>query len=605
MKREIIKWVIYSFISSAAAGQGWAQGNEALADQYYKSNDCEKAIIVYKTVLEDAFNRMALKNFIDCLIKTQQIEEGEKYLKKAIKSDNLNANWYYLYWGTLLEAKNKPEDALKKYKQAIASIGERIDQNREMADEFRRIEHADMSLIALKKAREVAKRPDLFQLEVASIYRDLNQPEDMINELLAYGVQYQNVELVQNMLQDYLRDEKEQILLENELYKKIQSYPNEGFYTELLIWYQIQKKDFYKAFIQEKALDRRFKHQGERLFNLGLLAAQNLDYGSAENIFDYLVQQYPQGNIYPVARRMAIFVKEQRVRTSYPINASDVKNLISQYQKLIADLGSNNRTVESFRNIANLYAFFLSDFDKAIIALQTAVEVGASNQNFVDNCKLDLGDIYLLKGEPWEASLLYSQVEKSQKENLLGYDAKLRNAKLHYYSGDFDLARDILNILKKATSREIANDANDLSLLIMDNTGLDSSETAMKEYAYIELLLFQNKKYVAIDSLKSMLTKYSKHSLTDELLWLTAKTFISLDSNQKAVKYLNIINENFSHDILGDNALFELGKLYEEKLKDKTAAMKIYQEILNKYPGSIFVAESRKRFRLLRGDLIN
>ncbi len=538
-------------------------------------------------------------------MRLQQWEEGEKYLKKAVKLDAVNANWYYLYWGLLLDGKNKPLDAIKKYKQAISSIGQRIDQNREMADEFRRIEHSDMSLLVLQDAREIAKSPDLFQLEIASVYRDLNRTEDMINELLSYGIKYHSIELVQNMLQDFLKGENDQQLLESELYQKIQKYPNEGFYNELLIWYQIQKKDFYKAFIQEKALDRRFKHQGERLFNLGLLASQNLDYSTAASIFDYLVKEYPNGNIYPVSRRMAIYVREQQVRNTFPINHSEVRKLIGQYQKLITDLGSNLRTVEAYRNLANLYAFYLQDFDNAITALEKAVEVGKSNQNFVDNCKLDLGDIYLLKGEPWEASLLYSQVEKSQKDNILGYDAKLRNAKLHYYKGDFDLAKDVLNILKKATTREIANDANDLSLLIMDNTGLDSNEIAMQEYANIELLLFQNKKYAALDSLQAMLEKYPKHSLTDELLWLTAKTYISLDSNQAALKYLNNLNENFGHDILGDDALFEIGKLYEEKLKDKNAAMKIYEEILNKYPGSIFVAESRKRFRFLRGDLIN
>src|SRR5690606_8145510 len=106
--------------------------------------------------------------------------------------------------------------------------------------------------------------------------------------------------------------------------------------------------------------------------------------------------------------------------------------------------------------------------------LQLAIEISKNDKGFIDRCKLDMGDIYLLKGEPWEATLLYSQVEKSQKEELLGYEAKLRNARLHYYKGDFELSKDVLDILKQATSREIANDAGALSLLIMDNTGLDS-----------------------------------------------------------------------------------------------------------------------------------
>jgi tetratricopeptide (TPR) repeat protein len=38
---------------------------------------------------------------------------------------------------------------------------------------------------------------------------------------------------------------------------------------------------------------------------------------------------------------------------------------------------------------------------------------------------------------------------------------------------------------------------------------------------------------------------------------------------------------------------------------DHDKAMELYREILQKFPGSIFGAEARKRFRNLRGDTIN
>ena len=49
----------------------------------------------------------------------------------------------------------------------------------------------------------------------------------------------------------------------------------------------------------------------------------------------------------------------------------------------------------------------------------------------------------------------YSQVEKAQKDAPLGYEAKLRNARLSYFNGDFKLAEAHLDIFwKEATSRE-------------------------------------------------------------------------------------------------------------------------------------------------------
>ena len=54
-----------------------------------------------------------------------------------------------------------------------------------------------------------------------------------------------------------------------------------------------------------------------------------------------------------------------------------------------------------------------------------------------------------------------------------------------------------------------------------------------------------------------------------------------------------------------DDSYFLQGEIYERQLKDKDKAMEIYREFLNKYPGSVYAAEARKRFRALRGDFIN
>jgi tetratricopeptide (TPR) repeat protein len=605
MKRVYRLLVISIMLGAAAGPQLRAQSDREIADEYFNKDDCEKAISYYSNILSKAFDKLLLKNYGTCVIKTKSWASAEQFYKRQIKNDVANSYWYYLAMGVLSEAQGKSQDASKKFEQSLAATGIKIDQKREIAEEFRSINQPLWAKTAFLEARSIAKREDLFHLELASTYRELNEPQKMIEELLSYGTRYQNTEIVQSMLQDFTRDEKEQVLLEKVLYDKIQKFPNEGFYNELLIWYQIQRKDFYKAFIQERALDKRLKHNGARLYNLGMLALQNLDYGTAVGVFDYLVKEYPKGQLYPVSRRMAIFSREEQVKNTFPIKRSEVEKLLMQYQQLIDELGVNVRTIEALRNMATLYAFYMDDFKKAITILESVIEAGKQEKNFVDKCKLDLGDIYLLQGEPWEASLIYSQVEKSQKDDVLGYEAKLRNAKLHYFKGEFELAKSVLDILKKATTREIANDANSLSLLIMDNTGLDSSETAMKQYSNVELLLFQNKKLEAIDTLKELYRKYPKHSLSDEILWLTANTYMKLDSNLQAMDNLKLLYEKFGVDILGDDALYAMAKLNQEKLGNKEEAMKMYQELMQKYPGSIFLAESRKRFRLLRGDVIN
>ena len=49
-------------------------------------------------------------------------------------------------------------------------------------------------------------------------------------------------------------------------------------------------------------------------------------------------------------------------------------------------------------------------------------------------------------------------------------------------------------------------------------------------------------------------------------------------------------------------ALMQAAALTEKQLHNRDQAMSLYQELLDKYPGSIYIPDARKKFRLLRGD---
>jgi TolA-binding protein len=206
--------------------------------------------------------------------------------------------------------------------------------------------------------------------------------------------------------------------------------------------------------------------------------------------------------------------------------------------------------------------------------------------------------------QPWESTLLYSQVEKENKETPIGYEAKLRNAKLNYYTGNFTLAEGHLSILKDATTREIANDALDLSLLIKNNSIGDTSNAPLADFAHVDLMIFKNQLPEASLKLYEMLEKYNNHSLVDEVCFRLARIQIQQGRFEEAVLQLEKIIEGYGSDILGDDAYYQLGVVYQDHLNQKQRAMEIFQDLLTRYPGSLYVADARRRFRLLRGDAI-
>ncbi len=600
MKRYLLIILFFS-IHCLAKGQ-----DIELANEYFKQGEYEKAKDIFQKIAKDKNNiRLIHQNYIQCLFKLKNFDEAEKYLKRQIKSNDLTGIAYRSDYTSLLEMTGKFEEAQKEMETLIDLAARTEGTIYELQDLLYRNSKTELVIQLLKKGREIAKDENKFAILMARAYLYNSQKEPMIEEMLKYGLIEGNQDYVKATFQDNLKTEAEIDMLEKALYSKVQKFPTEQYYTDILIWHLIQQKEFSKAFIQTRALDRRLRQDGQRVFELAQTALVNKDFKVAIQMYEYVMKEYPQGQYYTYARRNALFCKEEVVKTAYPVSVADIRSLIKDYQGLFSDLGRNVKTMEALRNTAQLYAFYLNERDTAITVLETAIMIAGSDNAFRDKCKLDLGDIYVLKNEPWEATLLYSQVEKSQKEDQLGQEAKLKNAKLHYYNGEFDLSKEVLDILKKATTREIANDAMQLSLLIQDNIGLDTSEVAMKEYAKVDLLLFQNKNAEAMIALNQIFEKYKSHSLADDILLLRANTNLKINQPQKALEDLELLRKNYSFDILADDALFLEAKIYEESFQQKDKAMELYREILQKFPGSIYGAEARKRFRNLRGDTIN
>jgi tetratricopeptide (TPR) repeat protein len=531
-------------------------------------------------------------------------EEAEKFVKKQIKTSNAEAK-YIIDLAQLYELTDKKEEAEKQYVLAIDKVKNDEFATMELVNEFSSKQQYGLAIRTIETARSSMKVPDFFAVQLAKLYRTEGKITEMIEEYLKFGLSTNNREIAQSLIQDELKEDKQIDLFEKILYAKVQKFPEEPFYNEVLIWQMIQKKEFYKAFVQARALDRRYRKDGVQVTDLGFLAQQNKDFVNAGKIFEYLVKEYPKHQNYPLWRRLLINAKEEVIKSTFPINNEDIRLLISEYSKMLADLGTNQKTLEALRSKGLLYAFYLNEKDTAIVVLDNAIKLANGEQIFIDRCKLDLGDIYLLKSEPWEATLLYSQVEKSEKDSQLGYEAKLRNAKLAYFRGDFELSKEVLDILKQATTREIANDAMELSLLIQENTGTDSTERAMKAYANVELMLFQHRNQEAIASLDEMEKTFKGDPLEDEIIYLRAMTYLKQGDVEKGVKDLEKIVQKFPIELKGDDATYNLAKTYQEKLGQPDKAMKLYQMLLIKYPGSIYGADARKRFRNLRGDTIN
>ena len=594
--------LLFAAPAYAQPGKTWVPVEGAkLASDYASRGEHEKATFLFGRLPQEEQTSPAIfPQYLASLVALKQYKEAEKLAKKAAKQHPEDGTIGIALGGVLVAA-GKPTDADKQWQKVLSQLTPA--QVLPVAAEFDRRTLPDWAERTYLRGRELAHNDVEYAPQLIQHYTQTQNQDKLLAETLRL-VQQDEKQLpyVRNMLQNALHEEKDFDALEKLLLTATQQHPEQASYSELLLWLQVQRHDFAGALVQARALDRRSHSQGSRVLMLAGIAQQNKDYESAIEGYDYVVREYKDSPFYNVARQQRLQAREAQVHETYPVDITKVRALVTDYDQLLAELGRTAESAPIIRSEANLYAFQLDDKAKAMTMLQEIIAMPRASDDVVDEAKVTLGDLLLLKGEPWEATLLYSQVEKSHKDSPLGYEAKLRNARLSYYAGDFKLAQSHLDILKEATTREISNDAMQLSLLIQDNTVEDTLGLGLKDYAAVEQLVFQNKLKEALTGLNALLLKYPGHSLTDDVYYLKGQLQRRTGDFAGAVATLERITENPKYDVLSDDALFLLARIQEEDLKDKAKAQELYNRVLTKYPGSIYVAEARKRFRKLRGD---
>ncbi len=581
--------------------------DEQLAQQYYQNKEFDKALDYYEKLYDKKSAQLFYTPYLNCLLQTKDFKKAEKIVKKQIKQ-NPDKPDYLVDLGAVYDHAEDTEKAKNTWEQAVKAI-KYDDQVFDVANAFLAIRKYDFAIDTYLRGRKISQNQYPYSFELADVYSLKGDKLSMINEYLdVLEMQDAYIQQVQNALQTSFgneADSKQNQILKTELLKRIAKSPDKTIFSELLIWIQLQQKDYEGAFIQAKALDKRKKEEGSRVMGLAQLFAQNQNYNLAERAYQYIIAKGKESDLYVTARMELLNVSYKKIVSTGMYMALDLTTLEKNYQLTIAELGKW-QTIESLvKPLAHLQAFYLHKTKEAITLLEDAVNTPQLDPHVQADFKLELADILLMTGDIWEASLRYSQVEKTFKHDAIGQEAKFRNAKISYYSGDFKWAQAQLDVLKGATAKLIANDAMDLSLLISDALAIDTNTAPLMIFARADLLAFQNKDSLSIITLDSINTLFPNHALADDILFKKANLELKHAKYTEAAAFLESIVKNYGDDILGDDALFKLAELNENQFKNLDKAKELYQQLMEKYPGSLYVVEARKRFRKLRGDTIN
>ncbi|MFN4122833.1 MAG: tetratricopeptide repeat protein [Flavobacteriales bacterium] len=583
---------------------------EQLAAQYLNEGAFEKAADVYEKLFNKRPETLYYNALITCYSELKDVKSAEKLIGRLAKRfpEKLSYQVDLAYIINQSGDKSKAQKLLDKAMKDLNPTND--DQVIDLANAFLKREHPDRALKVFQSAKKAANRIYNFQFELATLYFAINEYDAGFSEWidLLGRISPQQMEKMQHQIQDLMiADEKgDRIeLFKTKLLREAQKNPDNFIFSELLIWIAIQQKDFETAFIQTRAIDRRLRENGFRMLELARLCAANDAFDVAEQAYRYMFDKSLPMDMLVRAKIELPEMLFRKVTESKNITNEELASLEDLLQKTYHEFKSNELSIPLAIKLAKLQAFYLDKTEPAVALLEGIVEMRGVPARPQALAKMQLADVMLLSGDIWEASLLYSQVDKAFKNDTLGQEAKFRNARLAYFKGEFDWAKAQLDVLKSATSKLIANDALELSLLITDNTTFDTTGEALRMFSRADLWLFQNKPDEALKTLDSLQILDPQSTLADDILYRKAQIDFRKGRYTQAIEHLEKLLMHHKNDILADNAVFMMAEIYERKLNDTEKAQKLYKELMVDYPGSLYVVEARKRYRMLRGDLVN
>ena len=580
------------------------QSQEQMAAYYFDNGEYEQAAQLYESLYNNYANKFYYQRLYNSYLKLEEYKDAirlvEKRRKKFPKELAL-----YVDEGNVHLLQESEKKALKCFDKAIDAITSDLSPVQDLAMAFVNIGRFDYAVRTYLTAREKTRSQQLYFNELVGVYQTMGNYTAMTNEYfnlldkqpgMRASVQLNMQKAMLEAPDDRLADGIRQALVD-----RVREHPDNQVYLEMMIWFAIQQKDFQFSLMQAEAVDARFPDKGgEQVFRVAAIAFENEDYAVAADAYRYLQLKGQENPYYFDSRVGELRVDFARINHHYAINADSLALLRQKYETAIAELGKGERTVPLMRNYAQLMAYYANDPQPAVSMLDDVLEIPRLKSNVRGEVKLELADILLFAGSVWDASLLYMQVEKENKNDILGAQAKLKNARLSYFNHDFDWANSQLKVLRASTSKLIANDAMELSLLISDNMEDDSTYTMLSLFADADLLLYRNQLDSAWEGFDNVTRQMLSHPLFDEVLMRKAQIRMKQARYAEADSLLQKLVDFYPTDITADDALFLMAGLNEDHLNNPAKALECYEKLLVDYPTSLYVDRARKRYNTLK-----
>ncbi|MCK9425233.1 MAG: tetratricopeptide repeat protein [Ignavibacteriaceae bacterium] len=374
-------------------------------------------------------------------------------------------------------------------------------------------------------------------------------------------------------------------------------------------------RQYENAFSLYQILDNKGQYKGTELFNFALKLSAEKEYAFASEVFSYLLKKYPDS---PVQLQIKLSLAKNseakleietadssQLWKSFPRKKYSPEKLYEESLSIYKEIAEKNPFselgVEAMFRTGYLYGEKIGD-TKASEEYLNKIISNFLFSNFYAQACLEMAAINLQNGNIAGASSFYDKIlanpraSEAQKNK-----AKFWKARMMFFQGNFTESNKLLRQIVSVSTDNMSNDAMELSFLL--TSAFNDSLTLVK-FAEGDFALLVNDFNKAEKTFSSLVKTEQTPFLIKQLAELRLiESEISSDRYQEALAQIDSLLKREEKNIFADKANLLAAKIYQYGFKNPVKAIEEYQNLLLRFPDSLYLDEAREAINKLRNKI--
>ena len=584
-----------------AQDDGAIQQRYMLGQGYLQAGQLEKAKSIYQELYnQQPGNFQYFEALNNVFLQLKDYQGSLQIIQTRMKKFPPDANMYGLL-GSTYYLMGDVKQAYSVWDEGLEMLPQDPMKYRIIGDFAIDRRDFDKAIEILKKGKNESSDPVIFSYQLAELFsltmRFKEAAEEYVFILNKVPEQISNV---QNKMFNYINkpDALKQTI------DVFEDNTGNNSIDFLLARFYVEDKQYRKAFDLYLKIDEDNNKQGMDLIRLADLIFSDGNYETAADYYSEIIDKFPSSPM--ISRAKLGYAKtleaeaEQNTGESWKpyhkfnqIDSDKIDKIVKTYTDIINQYPETDVASESYLRLGELKFYSQGD----LTAAKDYFSKIRSN-NLQPEADMETGKIELVEGNLDKASDYFQKVVNragipEDKKN----GCKYLLARIDFYKGNFKAAKNQLVQILSNLSDDYANDAIELSLLL-NTTMNDSSE--LLNFANAEFLADQ-KKFDKAAEKYNLVEQNPKGFMLKSISELReAEMELAAGDNNKSTDMLEKIVSEGDKNIYADKALYLLGRIYEFGLNDSSKAIEKYEELLAKYPNSLYLDDARDEIIKLR-----